>query len=220
MDAAVRDDQILTDAQVARIIGEARKIDAEREEDGDLFRLIVVLAATGARFSQVVRLRVGDVQVQERRVLLPRSRKGRAGKVGRSAVPIGGDVLEVLLPVITDRASDAVLLERWNKKRRPGGIQWERSERGAWGAAAQMQRPWKTIRDRAGMPHVIAYALRYSSIVRGIRANLPIQLVASLHDTSVAMIERHYGRFIADGLDELAARSVVPLVAAVAVQNP
>ena len=62
------------------------------------------------------------------------------------------------------------------------------------------------------MPDVIPYAFRHSSIVRGIRANLPIRLVAALHDTSVAMIERHYGRFIADGLDELAARSVVPLI--------
>ena len=50
--------------------------------------------------------------------------------------------------------------------------------------------------------------------MRGIKANLPIRLVAALHDTSVAMIERHYGRYIADGLDELAARSVVPLVPA------
>jgi hypothetical protein len=62
------------------------------------------------------------------------------------------------------------------------------------------------------MPGIISYALRHSSIVRGIRANLPIRLVASLHDTSVAMIERHYARYIADGLDELAARAVVPLV--------
>jgi len=59
---------------------------------------------------------------------------------------------------------------------------------------------------------VIPYALRHTSIVRGIRANQPIRLVAALHDTSVTMIERHYGRYIADGLDELAARSVVPLV--------
>ena len=62
------------------------------------------------------------------------------------------------------------------------------------------------------MPDVIPYALRHSSVVRGLRANLPIRLVAALHDTSVAMIERHYGRYIADGLNELAAKSVVPLV--------
>jgi hypothetical protein len=57
------------------------------------------------------------------------------------------------------------------------------------------------------MPHVIPYALRHSSIVRGLRANLPIRLVAALHDTSVVMIERHYGRYIADGLEELTTES-------------
>jgi hypothetical protein len=62
------------------------------------------------------------------------------------------------------------------------------------------------------MAGVIPYALRHSSIVRGIRANLPIRLVAALHDTSVPMIERHYGRWIVDGLEELAARAIVPLV--------
>jgi hypothetical protein len=82
-----------------------------------------------------------------------------------------------------------------------------------------MQRAWDCIRKRANLLHIIPYALRYSSIVRGIRANLPIRLVAALHNTSVAMIERHYGRYIADGLDELAARSVVPLVPLGASEN-
>ena len=62
------------------------------------------------------------------------------------------------------------------------------------------------------MPDVIPYAFRHSSIVRGIRANLPIRLVAAMHDTSVAMIEAHYAAWIVDGLEELAARAVVPLV--------
>jgi integrase len=212
IDAAVRDDQILTDAQVANLIAKARQVDDQREDDGDLYRLIVVLAATGARFSQAARLRVGDLQVKERRLFMPKSRKGRGGKIGHTPIPIGPDVLEVLIPVAKGRSKDAILLERWRKERVPGGIQWRRAERGPWRAAAEMQRAWDAIRDRAKLPHVVAYALRYSSIVRGISANLPIRLVAALHDTSVAMIERHYGRYIADGLDELAARSVVPLV--------
>ncbi|TIV71438.1 MAG: integrase, partial [Mesorhizobium sp.] len=73
---------------------------------------------------------------------------------------------------------------------------------------------WQEIRQRAKLPAVIPYSLRHSSIVRGIRANLPIRLVAALHDTSVPMIERHYGRWIADGLEDLAAAAVVTLVPA------
>jgi len=49
--------------------------------------------------------------------------------------------------------------------------------------------------------------------VRGLRAGLPIRLVAALHDTSVGMIERHYSRWITDGLEEMVARAIVPIVA-------
>lgn len=33
-----------------------------------------------------------------------------------------------------------------------------------------------------------------------------------MHDTSVAMVERHYARYIVDGLEELAVKAVIPLV--------
>ncbi|WP_204336637.1 hypothetical protein, partial [Proteus mirabilis] len=61
-DASVaRDNQILTDAQIGTLLRAAREVDTELEFDGDLFRIIVVLAATGARYAQVRRMRVGDV---------------------------------------------------------------------------------------------------------------------------------------------------------------
>lgn len=58
------------------------------------------------------------------------------------------------------------------------------------------------------------YAMRHSSIVRGLRAGLPVRLVAALHDTSSAMVERHYAAFIVDAMDELAAKAIVPLTTA------
>jgi integrase len=207
-----RENQILTDAQVSGLISAARTIDDEQGWDGDLFRLVVVLAATGARFSQVRRLRVRDVQRDSARLMVPDSRKGRGGKKGSTPIPVGADVLEALLPAVTGRPKDAPLLERWRKVQVAGTIRWERTGRGPWQAASELIRPWTAIRAAASLPGVIPYALRHSSIVRGIRANLPIRLVAALHDTSVVMIERHYGRWIADGLDELAARAIVPLV--------
>lgn len=134
------------------------------------------------------------------------------GKSGATGVPVGKDILDALLPAVTGRRTGALLLERWRHKQRAGSIEWHRDTRGAWRNASELVRPWSAIRQRIGMPEVIPYALRHSSIVRGIRANLPIRLVAALHDTSVQMIERHYGKWIVDGLDDLAARSVVPLV--------
>ena len=52
-------------------------------------------------------------------------------------------------------------------------------------------------------------ALRHSSIVRQLLANLPIRIVATLHDTSVKMIERTYSRHIAEHTDALARRALL-----------
>jgi hypothetical protein len=127
-------------------------------------------------------------------------------------VPIGQDVVEALAPVVVGRKASAWLLERWRYRQVKGG-KWERDGRGPWQASSEFNRePWQAIRERAKLPEVIPYALRHSSIVRGLRQGLPTRLVAALHDTSVQMIERHYSRWIVDGLEELAAKAVVPLV--------
>ena len=91
---------------------------------------------------------------------------------------------------------------------------WVKESRGPWKTASEMTRAWNDVVDAAGLPGTIPYALRHTAIVRGVRANLPIRLVAALHDTSVVMIERHCSRWITEGLEELAARAVVPLLAA------
>lgn len=207
-----RDNQILSDAQVGALLAAAREIDDEQDWDGDLFQLVVVLAGTGARFSQIARMKVGDVQRSHGRLMVPVSRKGRGGKSGSIPVAVGKDVLDALVATETGRKNDAPLLERWRYKQVAGGIRWVRDGRGPWHSPSELHRPWHDVRERAKMLDVIPYALRHSSIVRGIRANLPIRLVAALHDTSVPMIERHYGKWIVDGLEELAARAVVPLV--------
>ena len=207
-----RENQILSDSQVSSVIRAAQQVDVSSEWNGDLFRFVVVLAATGARFSQIARMRVGDCQRAASRLLVPVSRKGRGGKSGSIPVPVGRDVLDVLLPATAGRAKDEPLLLRWRYRHVAGSIQWEPVGRGPWQTASELTRPWREIRDVAGLPEVIPYALRHSSIVRGIRQSLPIRLVAALHDTSVQMIEKYYARWIADGLEELVARSVVRLV--------
>jgi integrase len=51
---------------------------------------------------------------------------------------------------------------------------------------------------------VTIYALRHSSIVRQLLAGVPVRVVAVNHDTSIAMIERTYSRYIGDHADALA----------------
>ena len=219
--ATAREAQVLTDADVRRIVSAASEVDAEGGWDGDLGRVILVLAATGARFSQIIRMTVADVQAAQKRLMVPTSRKGRGKKQKtHTVVPVGDDVLAVLKKVTAGRKGYEPLFLRphWNQV---GPARWEKGERGAWYAAAELKRPWAAIVARAGLAAgTIPYALRHSSIVRGLCAGLPVRLVSSLHDTSAAMIEKHYGHFVDDALSELAARAVVPLTTAPATVTP
>lgn len=203
-----RDNQILTDNQVRKLV------QAAIATDDDLGRMVVLLAATGARFSQVIRLQVGDVQPDRSRIMMPASHKGRTQDYEKPSIPIpvGQDVIDALRPVMGNRGPGEPLLERW-RHIQTGPAQWERNRRGPWTNAAELTRPWKALATSVELD-VTSYSLRHSSIVRGLRNGLPIRLVAAMHDTSTAMIERHYGKWIADGLEELAARAIVPMVAA------
>jgi integrase len=212
--ARARDNQILPDDVIRRIVAAALALDE------DFGPLVTLLAATGARFAQLRRTSVTDVQPEQGRVMVPESFKGKKRAIAYIRVQVGADTLSVLAPAIEGRPLSAPLLERWRYvqvktgKRRNATQVWERDTRGPWMTASEMTRLWNRACEDAGVGgSIIPYALRHSSIVRGLRMGLPIRLVAAIHDTSVAMIERHYSRWITEGLDELAARAVVPLVA-------
>jgi hypothetical protein len=124
---------------------------------------------------------------------------------------VGQDVIDALQPATEGRDPVAMLFERWHY-RQTDSITWVRASRQPWKTPSEMRRWWQKVMDALGHPDVIPYALRHSSIVRAIRAGLPIRLVAALHDTSTTMIEKHYSRWITEGLEDMVARAVVPLV--------
>jgi hypothetical protein len=164
---------------------------------------------------------VVDVQPAQMRVMIPVSRKGRGEKTTTHiGVRVGDDVLIALREATVGRQGSQPLLLR-PKWRQIAAARWEKGERGPWRSASELTRPWAAIIARAGLvPGTIPYALRHSSIVRGLRAALPVRLVAALHDTSSAMIERHYAAFIIDAMSELAARAVIPLTTEPAAGTP
>jgi hypothetical protein len=88
------------------------------------------------------------------------------------------------------RARTAPLLTR------PSGEPWAHSDQ---------KKPFRRVAEAAGQDpsRVTFYALRHSSIVRQLLAGTPVRVVADAHDTSVAMIERTYSRFISDHTDAL-----------------
>jgi integrase len=202
--------QLLSDDQVRGAIDAAFRVD----ESGDFGRLVLLLATTGARHSQVARLDVSDLQAPFARVMMPGSRKGRQRREKPPvAVPLSGDVVRQLLPIAEGRASDAPLLERWGF-RKTSRKTCERTTRRRWGPAYEVDVWWPQVVELAELPEgTVMYALRHSSIVRGLRAMLPVRLVAALHDTSVEMIEQHYAAFIVDVTEDLARRATLSVPA-------
>ena len=208
-----REAQILPDADVRRIVAATAEVDAEGDWDGDLHRLVLMLAATGLRFSQVTRMTVADVQVEQNRLMVPVSRKGTGSRhTSHIGVRVAPDVIAALSPALVGRRGTETLLMRPRWQTVTVRVQ-KKVGRVPWGNATEMSRTWSSVLEKAGLPSdLVPYALRHSSIVRGLRVNLPVRLVAALHDTSTAMIEAHYSAFIVTALDELAALAAVSLV--------
>ena len=171
---------ILPEAQVRAIIAMAY-------QDSDAFgEYVEVIATTGTRPSQAERLQGEDVQMGSKpRLMMPSSRKGRGvRKIRHYPVPIPLPLAKRL----AGRSGDLLL--------RSDDRSWT-NERGRRFAAA--------VKSAGLDPTIITlYALRHTSIVRQLLGNVPVRVVAVLHDTSVAMIERTYSKYIASHTDDLA----------------
>jgi integrase len=199
-----REIQVLTTADLRGLLQAADQLDANF---GHLVRL---LATTGARFSQLTRLQVSDLQIApgRSRLLVPASAKGRASKAGtKIPVPISDDTADRLSRLTHGRKGHEILLLR-----RPGV---------PWGQSGKMIAPWRQALAAAGLPtDLVPYVLRHSSIVRMLNQSVPIRFVAASHDTSVKMLEAHYARYITGEIEDRVRVAVISLESAEIVTLP
>ena len=92
--------QLLTDEQVRDAVRAAFEVDP----GGDFGFVVLILAASGARYSQTAALKVGDVQRERSRIMMPPSRKGRSRKTkALTPIPIDRGVVASLAPLIKGR---------------------------------------------------------------------------------------------------------------------
>jgi integrase len=182
---------ILPDEVVRKIIVAARDFDPAYA------LLAEVSAITGARRSQLLRVKVQDLQdTAAPRLMVPTSRKGRNRKSGLLALPIPATLAKALRAAAVGRSDDAPLLVR--------------SDGSPWPVADD---EFRKVGVMVGLdPDLTAYALRHSSIVRMILAGVPIRIVAASHDTSVMQVEKTYSRFIVgDPSDALCRKAMLDL---------
>jgi integrase len=191
---------IIPDDKVREFVRSAYGIDHQ-------FGLLVdTLALTGARPSQAVRLLVRDLHDHPLRpkLMMPKSAKGggrnrSAKKTERYSVPITAQLAAKLTNAVKGRGDDLPLLLQSD------GTPWDKNPGQGY------HREVNKIVIAIGLdPDVVTmYALRHSSIVRLVLQNVPIRLVASLHNTSVTMIERTYSKFITEHGDEISRRALL-----------
>jgi integrase len=184
---AARDDVILPDDMVRKLI------DAAYELDRKFGMMIELAAVTGARLSQLSRITVGDLQTEARRIGVPASRKGKVtgrDKKRPTVVPITAALAETLGKEAAGRANGEPLLLRAN------GEPWTSGPGHSWA----QRLPFRAIATRCGLDpdRITLIALRHSSIVRQLLRGVPVRLVASLHDTSSAIIDSNYARHISN----------------------
>jgi integrase len=167
---------------------------AARNIDADFHVLCVLAACTGARYGQLTRITVGDLEVGGRIVRIPRSAKGRNGAAKKDrwiAVPIPPDVCALLANYRANRDPSSPLLLR--TVRTPAGG----TKRRGWAHAEQV--PFIRQASQAALGRKIEFStFRHSYICAALARNVPIRVVAAICDTSSDMIERNYSAHILD----------------------
>jgi integrase len=191
----------LPDSEVARNVSlpdqtVAALVSGSYDESHDFGVLIDALAETGGRESQLLRLRVDDLQDHNRvapRLMMPTSRKGKNRKIENRPVPISSRLAKLLRRQANGRAAHDPLFDR----------------------IPRLSGRFRPIAKRLGLgPDITPYALRHSSIARMLLKGVPTRVVAAHHDTSVAMIEKNYSRYISDHSDALTRATLLDLGAA------
>ena len=191
---------ILSDDKVREFVAAAYGLD-------DKFGLLTdTLAVTGARPSQAVRLRVEDLHDHPVRpkLMMPKSAKGgdrnRSREKARALFgadhrAAGGQAESGGQGPCRPCAAAAA------RRRQPLGRQSGRklSSRGQ-ARSSPPSAPILTRRcTRSGIRRIVRMLLR----------NVPIRLVASLHNTSVAMIEKHYSKYITEHTDDISRHALL-----------
>jgi integrase len=135
--------------------------------------------------------------------MVPNSRKGRHPKIERKPLPIPPALARALRTAAAGRPEGDPLLLRAD------GSRWRHIDLALFRKAVAA----------AGIdnPKLTPYCLRHSSIVRALLAGVPVRVVASSHDTSVAMIEKHYSDHISDHSDTIVRKAMLDLSAPAAV---
>jgi integrase len=190
LNRAWREDKLIADDTAWRMVarleggGVARKVFLSAAQSrvlvacckAEAFRRLVQAALlTGARYGELVRLRVRDFDAATGTLEVD-------GKTGARTVYLSEEACGFFAALSAARGADALLLAR--------------EDGAAWGKNHH-QKPFDAAVLAAGLPaEATFYALRHTHISLALLAGVNIQVLAENCGTSVRMIEKHYGKFL------------------------
>lgn len=161
-------------------IDEAKRLLAACE--GDFRDLVEAALQTGARYSELIRLRVGDFDVANGTMHIRESKSGKSRDV-----------------VLTD--AGVTFFKRLSKDKQEADLILTHHGK-AWGKSLQ-QRPMANAMARAGLPPMSFHGLRHTWASLAVRNQVPLIVVAkNLGHTSTRMVEKHYGHLAQDYVAE------------------
>jgi integrase len=146
------------------------------ETKGGFHNLVKAAVMTGARYGELIAARVKDFDPKAGTLVL-------AGKTGKRTAYLADSAVAFFKQISSDRLPGAYLIVRDNGE--------------PWGKSHQ-HRPMKDAIRAAKLPaESCFYSLRHYYISRALLAGVQAQVVAENCGTSVLMITKHYGKFLA-----------------------
>lgn len=178
-------------ANAWRLVGGFREVDGIRTRFLSLEEQQLLVAAcapgicelvegalyTGLRFGSLCKLRVRDVHVHSKAILLPASKGG-----ANLTVPITTEASAFMARMTENRRPESYVFLR------PDGTPWEKNHH---------VRPFQDAVKKAGIDKLVFHELRhtYASTLLMAGAN-PVALAKALGHKSTRMIEKHYGHLL------------------------
>ena len=142
---------------------------------------------TGARYGELCKLRVGDLDKNKGLLNIP------WGKTDARTFPLTKTAKAFFINMSKNKLPDAPLLTR------NGADPWSKSD--------QTKLMRETVRKAELLDSVVFYTLRHSFIADVIDQNMSVFDIAKITGTSIEMIEKHYGKLFKDRVIEVLERS-------------
>ena len=155
--------------------------------EGNFQDLLKAAALTGARYGELGKLKVSDLDSSNGLLNIP------SGKTGARTFPLTASTKQFFQLLAKDKLPSAPLLTK------NGSDPWGHNDQ---------TKLMKNAVSRANLPNTIVfYTLRHSFIADVIDKNMNVFDIAKITGTSIEMIERHYGKLFKGRVTEVLERA-------------